>query len=164
MKQKLARLALVVGLGAGLGLTACTAHYEDCEVDDQYVDGDMTVMAQTYESDCGYWEQNGEYFLRESLVAGGTWHWWTWVTPGQLSYAPNGWKPPHGLEPPREDSAAKKRRKQREKTAEQKKQSTTNKTTTTTKNGNTPKTGSGNQGIPKNDTVTKPKPVTRPRG
>lgn len=109
--------AIALGAGVALGAAGCAGdtRYEDCEVDDQYVDGDTIVRAQTYESDCGYWEQNGEYFLREALVAGATWHWYTWVTPGKPSFAPEGWKPPHGLKPPKESSESRKRREKHEK-------------------------------------------------
>src|SRR3990170_881077 len=106
--------AVALGAGVALGAAGCAStdtRYEDCEVSDQYVDGDMIVRAQTYESDCGYWEQNGQYFLREALVAGAVWHWYSWVTPGKNSFHPEGWKPPHGLKPPKESTESKNRRK-----------------------------------------------------
>jgi hypothetical protein len=153
--NRLVKLATLTIFGAGLALSgaACSGftetRYEDCEVSDQYLDGDLTIRIQLFEADCGYWEKDGKYFLSEEMVSGGIWHWWSWVTTGQNSYHPEGWKPPHGLKPPKESKSAKERRKQHEKKTPANNKPTGSKNTT--KN---PVTGSGNQSIPKNDKKT----------
>ncbi len=146
-----AGLAVALGTGIALGAAGCsTTRYEDCEVADQFLDGDTVLRQQVYESDCGYWERDGDYFLREALVVGAVWHWWSWVTPGVNSFPPKNWKPPHGLKPPKESKSSEKRRKQYER-----KTTTNQKPASTTKNQNVPKTGTGNQGIPKGNTAPK---------
>lgn len=160
--NRLVKLVTLTVFGAGLALSgaACGGlgepRYEDCEVSDQFEDGDLTIRTQRYEADCGYWEQNGNYFLREGIVGGATWHYWSWVVIGQNSFAPEGWKPPHGLKPPTESDESKKRRKQHEKKAPANKPAST-KSTTSKK----PATGSGNQSVPKNDGTTAKKTTPR---
>lgn len=153
--------AAAVVLVAGLALAGCsgTTRYEDCEVDDQYHNGDLTLQLERFESDCGYWEKDGRYFLRnEQVVPGGRWHWWSWVTPGLDSYPPEEWKPPHGLEPPKESRDARRRRENRE----EKKPAVV---TTGSKKTTKAPAGSGNQGIPKRDPAqpAAPRPP-KPRG
>ena len=155
-------LSGVLGAGIALGAAGCGGNpqYEDCEVSDQ----------EAREADCGYWQNTSDgYFLRDGLVDGAVWTWWSWVIVGQSSFAPADWKPPHGLKPPTESSAAEKRRKAYEKArkAEQKRQEELRKQQNRAPAAGTqPRSGSGNQGIPKGNTVPKPpapRPATRPR-
>lgn len=108
MRVRLIATAVLLGAGvalSGVGCATSEPRYEDCEVSDQ----------EAREPDCGYYERGGDYRLSSTPLDGWAWVWWSWVTPGQSSFPPSGWKPPHGLRPPTESKATEKRRKQHEK-------------------------------------------------
>lgn len=151
--NKLVKLVTLTVFGAGLALSGAACglgepRYEDCEVSDQ----------DARESDCGYYSRGGQYRLSNTALPGWEWNWWSWVVVGQNSFPPEGWKPPHGLKPPTESSESKKRRKQHEKKAP-----ANNKPTGAKNTNKKPVTGTGNQGVPKNNPAPKP-PAPRPAG
>lgn len=87
MRRALAVTATAGALFLPLGAVGCASGpetedvtvYEDCDTDDQF----------GREADCGYTD------------SAGNWVWFTWVILGQRSFAPHGWVPPLGVNPPK---------------------------------------------------------------
>lgn len=146
----LATLGVIAVFGVGISVGCATtktsepsyavAEYEDCDTEDQY----------NREDDCGYWNYNGLFYVGALPGPGALWYYWSWVVPGQTSWAPIGWKAPYNLKAP----VASVKTKQRYKDF-QRKQHEAGKPVT---GGNATKatnSGSGNQGVPRNTSTKK---------
>lgn len=168
--NKIVRLAVLGVFGAGLALggsAACASgpayaqtSYDDCDPEDQ----------QGREDDCGYWHYDGLYSTGVMPGVGAVWMYWSWVVPGTVSFAPAGWTPPHGLKAPAASEETKTKykshqKKQREAEKKAREKAKNNKPADSVKNGNQPKSGGGNQSVPKNNPAPKApaRPASKPR-